>query len=222
MSGVHDLGGLDGFGAVEVEEDYVAFHHEWEASSQAIMMETTYDWPLDWARRVRELCPQDEYMGTPYFANWALVHAALLAGEGIITPEQLDTGQADDPATPVRRDVSAAVAMDREMMQCFDRPATAGPLFRPGQSVRTLAHGGPGHTRLPRYARDAVGRVRTHHGAFVLPDDMARGTERAVHLYTVAFSSDALFARDTGPGHTVCLDLWETYLRAAGGADGPA
>jgi len=30
MDGVHDLGGMDGFGAVEVETDEPVFHETWE------------------------------------------------------------------------------------------------------------------------------------------------------------------------------------------------
>ena len=30
MDGIHDLGGVEGFGPVEVEPDEPWFHHEWE------------------------------------------------------------------------------------------------------------------------------------------------------------------------------------------------
>ena len=30
MNGIHDLGGMDGFGAVEPEPDEPVFHHPWE------------------------------------------------------------------------------------------------------------------------------------------------------------------------------------------------
>ena len=36
MDGVHDLGGMQGFGPVEVEPDEPTFHGEWEARMFAV------------------------------------------------------------------------------------------------------------------------------------------------------------------------------------------
>ena len=82
--------------------------------------------------------------------------------------------------------------------------------FAPGDRVRTRAVDPAGHTRLPRYARGAVGVVLETAGRHPLADDRARGvvTEpRAV--YHVRFPASELF----GAGdHTVTVELWQEYL----------
>lgn len=82
--------------------------------------------------------------------------------------------------------------------------------FAPGSLVRTTRVDPPHHTRLPRYARGAVGTVVEPEGAHPLADDRARGlTTAAQTVYAVRFPARELF----GDGdHHVVLDLWETYL----------
>ena len=38
MNGVHDMGGMDGFGAIEVETNEPVFHADWERKTFATMM----------------------------------------------------------------------------------------------------------------------------------------------------------------------------------------
>lgn len=82
--------------------------------------------------------------------------------------------------------------------------------FVPGDRVRTRTADPDGHTRLPRYARGAVGTVVERAGAHPLADDRARGRDgepRAVHH--VRFTAAELF----GAGdHAVVVELWEDYL----------
>ena len=85
--------------------------------------------------------------------------------------------------------------------------------FGPGDPVRTASRDPAGHTRLPRYARGAVGRVVEVAGHHPVADDRARGlpgTPQAV--YHVRFAAGDLF----GAGdHTVTVELWEDYLEPA-------
>ena len=66
--------------------------------------------------------------------------------------------------------------------------------FSPGDRVRARRADPPHHTRLPRYARGAVGTVVERQGRYPLPEDRARRLPAA--------------AQDK-----VHLDLWESYLR---------
>jgi len=69
------------------------------------------------------------------------------------------------------------------------------------------------HTRLPRYARGAVGTVIEIHGNYRLPDDRARGLAGEPEpVYTVRFTAEELFG---GGEHAVTVDVWQTYLRRA-------
>ena len=89
--------------------------------------------------------------------------------------------------------------------------------FRVGDRVRAARVDPPHHTRLPRYARGAVGTVTDLLGRYPLPDLSARRLAAEPEpVYAVAFAAAELF----GAGdHTVTIDLWESYLRPA--AAGP-
>ncbi len=86
-------------------------------------------------------------------------------------------------------------------------------LFAPGQRVRTARVDPPHHTRLPRYARGAVGTVVEYQGSYHLPDERARGrASEPEPVYTVSFAAHELFGEGE---HTVTVDVWQTHLRRA-------
>jgi nitrile hydratase subunit beta len=85
--------------------------------------------------------------------------------------------------------------------------------FSAGDLVRTSRVDPPHHTRLPRYARGAIGTVVEPQGRHPLPDDRARCLPSAPELvYAVRFGARELFGQGD---HTVTIDLWESYLRPA-------
>jgi nitrile hydratase subunit beta len=82
--------------------------------------------------------------------------------------------------------------------------------FAPGARVRTRRTDPAHHTRLPRYARGAVGTVVEAEGRHPLADDRARGLPSEPRtVYAVRFCAEDLFG--TGD-HAVVLSLWEDYL----------
>jgi Nitrile hydratase beta subunit len=86
-------------------------------------------------------------------------------------------------------------------------------LFRIGDRVRTRRTDPPYHTRLPRYARGAAGTVTDLLGRYPLPDRSSRRLAAEPEpVYTVAFAARELFGEG---GHTVTIDLWESYLEPA-------
>ena len=86
-------------------------------------------------------------------------------------------------------------------------------LFSPGDRVRASLADPPHHTRLPRYARGAVGIVVEHQGRYPLPDRRSRQLPAEPEpVYTVRFAAAELFGEGD---HTVTIDLWESYLRPA-------
>ncbi|NYJ06529.1 SH3-like domain-containing protein [Petropleomorpha daqingensis] len=85
--------------------------------------------------------------------------------------------------------------------------------FAPGDRVRTRALDPAGHTRLPRYARGAVGTVVEPAGRHPLADDRARGLRPDPQpVYHVRFAAADLFG---GGDHSVTVELWEDYLTPA-------
>jgi nitrile hydratase len=86
-----------------------------------------------------------------------------------------------------------------------------GEAFASGDLVRTSHEDPPHHTRLPRYARGAVGTVVDAHGDYPLPDDRSRGLPAEPQpVYTVRFAAWDLFGEGD---HAVTVDVWQHHLR---------
>ncbi|MPQ98505.1 nitrile hydratase subunit beta [Modestobacter sp. I12A-02628] len=84
--------------------------------------------------------------------------------------------------------------------------------FVPGDRVRTRSVDPAGHTRLPRYARGALGTVVERAGVHPLADDRARGLPGAAEpVWHVRFEATELFG--TGD-HAVTVEVWDSYLEA--------
>lgn len=87
------------------------------------------------------------------------------------------------------------------------------PRFRAGDAVRTRNIHPPGHTRLPRYARDKQGTVERDHGVFIFPDAHAHGGgARPQHCYSVRFTARELWGPQGDACSAVCIDLWDDHL----------
>ena len=85
--------------------------------------------------------------------------------------------------------------------------------FSSGDRVRTARLDPPHHSRLPRYARGAVGTVVEPQGRHPLADLRAQGLPAEPEpVYTVRFSARELF--DDGD-HSVTVDVWESRLEDA-------
>lgn len=88
--------------------------------------------------------------------------------------------------------------------------------FAIGAGVRTSRVDPLHHTRLPRYARGAVGTIVGCQGSHPRPDDRARGIDtEAEHVYAVRFDARQLFGEGD---HSVTLALWQSYLSLDGEA----
>ncbi len=225
MDGIHDLGGKQGFGAVEREPDEPAFHHRWEASVFAMVNAAAAAGALrntDQFRHAVERIDPAAYLTHGYYGRWLGAVETLLREAGLVDARELEarlaslaqSRGADPPAPPAARPAefpdrisygAAAAGSPRRL----DTP----PRFAPGDRVRTAAYGKRGHTRLPGYARGRAGTITAHHGGWVFPDSNAHGLgEQPQHLYTVSLSSEALWGDEAEPGVTVSLDLFESYL----------
>src|SRR5262249_59741047 len=63
MNGVHDMGGLHGFGPVRVGADEPVFHDDWERRTFALTLAAgARRWNIDRGRFAREQMPPAEYL----------------------------------------------------------------------------------------------------------------------------------------------------------------
>ena len=84
MNGVHDMGGMDGFGKVEPEPNEPMFHTEWEARVFAMVraMGAAGAFNIDTSRFYREALPPHVYLSSSYYRKWLLGLEDLLIDKG--------------------------------------------------------------------------------------------------------------------------------------------
>ena len=224
MNGVHDMGGLHGFGPVQLEDNEPLFHAPWErrALGLTLAMGATGQWNIDQSRSARESLPPATYLSSPYYRIWVLGVEQLLQQRSLVTAKELQAGHALEPGRPLAR-VLRAEAVDAALARGTptERPVTTPARHAVGDRVRALNRHPAGHTRLPRYVRGHVGTVVLVHGAHVFADRHAASApgqpfdEAPQWLYTVAFDGRELWGDDAEPGTSVSVDAWESYLEPA-------
>jgi nitrile hydratase len=219
MNGVHDMGGMMGFGPVEPEPDEPVFHAGWERRVFALTMAmgATGQWDIDKSRHGRESLHPARYLNSTYYQIWLEGLVRLLTDAGLVTGEEVSAGRMLEPPTPVKRvlaahDVDSVLTTGAPSARQFRTPAR----FRPGEIVRARNMHPFGHTRLPRYLRGRLGEIIAAHGAHVFPDSRAHGLgEDPQWLYSVRFAARELWGEDRNAGDAVHADLWEPYLEPA-------
>lgn len=219
MNGVHDMGGMHGFGPVPVE-DGAAFHDDWErevfGTNLLVMAQGVYN--LDEKRHAVERIPPARYLEHGYFERWVESLELLLVEKGVLTEDEIETR-----LRALEEDVDVAAEADDDLLDVAEATFTRTrrsdhPLgdhrFDRGDRVRIRNDHSAGHTRVPRYIRRSRGTVYKVLGAFPVADDAARGEEVVEPLYSVRFTARELW----GDGHpetdTLNIDLWERYLEA--------
>lgn len=216
MNGIHDMGGMDGFGKVDPEPDEPTFHAPWEGRVIAMMraMGAAGAWNLDMFRAERERQPPAVYLASSYYKSWGLNVEALALKFGYVTPEELAGGHALYPGMPLPRGVLRSEGVPAALRRAlYERAAASPPLFKAGDPVRTRTMHPATHTRLPRYARGKIGAVERVLGHQVFPDSSALGKgENPQWLYTIVFEGRELWGPDTDADLKVSIDAFEPYL----------
>jgi nitrile hydratase len=215
MDGIHDLGGRQSFGPIDVHEPDEPFHAAWEARLLGIVrgMSRPVPWSLDWFRHVRELIDPADYLTRPYYDQWLQTYAAMMVESGLASVSEIASGRSDrpiarlPPPAPPQSVVEASAVAVR-----FDRDTGQVPVFVVGDPVRARTFGHPGHCRMPQYVRGRTGLIHAIRGVHVLPDTNLDGTGAAEPLYTVSFAAADLWPEAVGRRDRVFVDLWESYL----------
>src|SRR5262249_10279891 len=151
MNGVHDMGGMDGFGKVEPETNEPVFHEEWEGRVMAMnrAMGATGVWNIDIGRFSREELPAHVYLASSYYKKCYLGLEQMLLDRGLVDADELAAGHALRPGKPVKRPFTLAEVPRIMTRGSFGRPAPAPARFKPGDRVRMKNIHPRSHTRLP-------------------------------------------------------------------------
>jgi nitrile hydratase subunit beta len=204
MDGIHDMGGMDGFGLIQPELNEPTFHADWERRVVAIVMgvRRLIGGNLDEFRHAIERIPPARYLTSSYYERWLLAAETLLVERGILNGEELKS-----LAQPERVSVALPAVSPRAVPAKGSRRAR----FKAGDRVKVRNIHPLGHTRSPRYVRGKTGVVRRIHGIYVFPDTNAhRAGENRQHVYSVEFSARELWGRNDR--ERLMIDLWEDYL----------
>jgi len=219
MNGVHDMGGMDGFGKVEPEPDEPVFHAGWEGRVMAMnrAMGATGAWNIDMSRFSREVLPPSVYLASSYYRKWFLGLEQMLIERGLIDADEVESGHALRSGKPLERGKFTVADVQRILTRgSFSRPAQGPARFKPGDRVRAKNIHPATHTRLPRYVRGHVGVVDRVHGCHVFPDSAATGQgDDPQWLYTVRFEGRELWGPDADPTVKISIDAFEPYLDPA-------
>ena len=223
MDGIHDMGGMHGFGPIIREENEPLFHHPWEGRVLAMTVATPVPIPGGSRNNIENMDPA-HYLSSSYYEKWLHSRIKGLVDAGVLTQEELETRMAllrDHPnaETPVHPDPDAVRAG-------LKRPRPAAPpsqkmdiqpQFSHGDRVRSRNIHPVGHTRLPRYARGKHGTVTNFYGIYNLQDaELPTGcATRQQPLYAVRFDAAELWGSAAETKNAVYLDMWESYLEPA-------
>lgn len=218
MNGVHDMGGMDGFGKVEATPSEPPFHEVWEGRVLALnrVMQSTGEWNIDVARYWTEILPPNVYLASSYYKKWFLRLKNLCLAKGLVSHEELVSGHSTGPGRPLKGSVVTAVEAGKMLVRGnYDLPPTAPARFHIGDRVRAKNIHPKSHTRLPRFVRGHTGVVERIEGCHVFPDAVvAEGIERPEWFYTVTFENRELWGPDADPTVRVSIEAFESYLDA--------
>ncbi len=214
MNGVHDMGGMDGFGAVPIESDEPVFREPWEGRTFGLMIATGAAGLRSGSIRPGiEAIDPATYLGSSYFERWARSVESGLVDAGTLTTAEIDA-RADAPRPPREHadDTNPAEAT-RLTRALAGRPRESSgddvpARFAVGDTVTVKPAAPAGHHRCPRYVRGATGTVTRLPGGW----PHASSDEPPEATYTVRFAMADLWGDDAEPGW-LYIDLWERYLQ---------
>ncbi|HVW33418.1 MAG TPA: nitrile hydratase subunit beta [Acidimicrobiia bacterium] len=220
MDGIHDMGGMQGWGRVHFDPDEPAFTAPWQGRAFAISllsMNRLTGCNLDAMRHALERLTPLQYLENGYYGRWLLLSETLLTDSGVIAPGAVDArarklrGESvDEPADPVLSKPDYQATGPGSLRQVDTEPR-----FKVGQQVRARDIHPLGHTRLPRYVRGRIGTVWRIQPSALLPDTNAHFQgENAQHCYGVTFDSKTLWGEDAEP-FDLNIDLFDDYLEPA-------
>jgi nitrile hydratase subunit beta len=222
MNGIHDMGGMHGFGPIKDIDQPVetVFHDNWEGHVRAIQWLTVGGkiFNLDAFRYGIERMAPAHYLRASYYERWLSTIEYNLIQAGVVTADELDArmaelGGSDHAPSPPERVLPATPPPTPDIPEPLP---SIEPRFAVGDAVVTRNVQPTGHTRLPRYARGKRCVIHMVHGPEIFADTHAHGLGEHPHtVYNVRFDAQELWGESAEPRQVVSIDLWESYLEPA-------
>jgi nitrile hydratase len=220
MNGIHDMGGMHGFGPIVRDEHESLFPAPWARRVAALNRLTRGPgfFNVDQFRYGIERMAPADYLRSSYLEKWLASLEFNLLEKGYISQDELEARIAllrDDPHAAVQP-AERLLSPPSKAEASAQPAATSTPRFAVGDAIVTRNVHPAGHTRLPRYARGKQGVIHQLRDVQTFPDSNAHGRGRDPRmLYTVRFAGHELWGESAEPNQAVYLDLWEPYLLPA-------
>lgn len=92
MNGIHDLGGMDGIGPINPEQNEPVFHTEWEKRMFGMFISCFAGghYNVDEFRHAIERMDPAHYLESSYYEHWLASLETLLVEKGAVTREELE------------------------------------------------------------------------------------------------------------------------------------
>lgn len=236
MNGIHDMGGLHGFGRVDhvanQNPDDLVFHSEWESRVFCVtqVIDTKGIWNLDEHRHEIELMNAADYINDGYYGRWLFAMESLLGKKNILRREEIeqrireiltDQRAYSQPSNtgrnwPLQEDKKVPWGACRENV-------TVVPAYAEGQTVQVRNIHPSGHTRVTAYTRGKIGTIeKVSNRAWVLPDTRAHYKgENLQAVYTIKFAAQTLWGPQAEPNNFLYIDLSEDHIEPTKNLDYP-
>ena len=217
MNGIHDMGGMQDMGPIEVERNEPVFHAPWEARVYAMNRAMAATGKLKGGLRPAiESLSAIDYLSMSYYEKWLFSLTERMVAGGAVTRAELESGRPAEGSAKSKPAVLAADVAAYMQRTPQRRKEQIAARFQIGEHVRARNINPVTHTRLPRYARGKAGTIALDHGAFVFADTSAYSLgDKPQHLYSVRFSARDLWGDQAAPQDAVYLDLYDDYLEPA-------
>ena len=218
MDGIHDMGGMQGWGSVAIDPDEPVFREPWHGRAFAMgaMSMGLSGTNLDAFRHGLERLHPYDYLVDGYYGRWLACAETLLVDSGVLAPGAVDArarnlaGESVTEPADVEENKPSYERGGAGSLREIDDP----PAFSIGDRVTAKEIRTDGHTRMPGYIRGRTGTIHAQRPAALLPDTNAHFEgENPQHVYTVEFDSTELWGPDA-EASKLRIDLFESYLEA--------
>jgi len=201
MDGLHDLGGRQGFGAIQYQFGGPVYHSQWSARVHALssLARKLHIFNMDEYRHAIERMAPRHYIGASYYERVLTGTATLCVEKGLVSASELERLAGGE--FPMALALGPG-RLNRSLPRHFEI----------GDVLRVRSEHVAGHVRIPGYVLGKTGVVVGRSPPSPFPDASAHAMEApAEPTCQVRFAASELWPGDYESAD-VYVDLFESYL----------